>query len=312
MSYTRGELRSALQVKVEKGLVNFILANPLETATREETPELSTFSVEVSVEDVPKVGTLRLIYVDIECNNFVKDKAVFGETRPVNFMPEVMEFPVLCDNSVVISSAHSFIRPVYFKVQPSIIKFCNFPHKTTNHLTGSQLEFDPPAELTVTFLVAFMKFARVKCQIGPFSQSCMVCEGDFDPMFLCGELLRENRARTVLRLLQMEFPNHQDLQKNFSDPQAVWTTIADILRFINFKDEFARFFPSNPDRTRNDLDYILEKLGLKFNDDEHHHSGKDDTRKVLEAYNELRNQVGLEKSAPLFVKSIRIVPIVSQ
>ena len=299
--YTQEKLQADLQAKINKNLVQFILANPRETESRKETPELNSFTAVVSVEPIQQGRQPRKIYVDIECNNFVKFKALPGETKPDNFMPEVMEFPAVLESGEVI--AHSFIHPMYNEVQPSIIRFCNFPHFVQNN---GALVFSPDLSLTETFFDAFIKIAEVKCNLGSFKNSCLVCEGDFDPMFICGELLRGNRARNILATLQKMFPEHPDLQKDWSVPDNVWSTVADLLRFINFKDEFARFFPSNPDRTRNDLDYILTTLGLKFQQDEHHHAGKDDTKKVLEAHNALRTKC--QNSEPLFVKSIKIVP----
>lgn len=274
-TYNAEVLHKHFQDKVTKGLVNFINANPKETEARGSKSIDAIVKVE-ELKEEPK-----LIFIDIECNNFIKFKAEAGEVCPTNFMPEVMEFPVLSQEGEIL--AHSYIQPIFFPIQPSIMRFCGFTS---------------PFTANATFDEAFSQLVAAKLRIGPLKDSCLVSDGDFDEMFIIGELLRNNRAEKLVKELQYYHPTREDLKGD------TWTVIGDLLRFINFKDEFARFYPNNPDRKRNDTTYMLELLNMKYEDGERHHSGIDDTKKLREMYIKLRETVGQEKSRPLFVKTI--------
>lgn len=260
-------LQKALQEKLDKFFTNYMLYGNVRE--KEVLPEYAAnFKAEAVVyrTDHP----LRFIYLDVECNNFIKKEAKPEETRPVNFMPEVIEVPVVSDSGEPV--ARSFIKPIFNELQRSILKFCHLSEDDFKNAT--------------TFEEAFLKLARHKCSEVSFDMTCVVTEGDFDVQALMVELLRSDRASAIVRQLQKEFPHHPQLQntQNLPEKQFVWQTVSRMLRYINFKEEFTRVYEPNKDRSVNDFDYALEKLGLSFEDGMHAHVGLDDTIMLQRAH----------------------------
>lgn len=258
-------MQKALQDKLDKFVTNYMLkANPRETNIL--PAYAAAFRAEAIV--VPADYPLQFIYLDVECNNFIKHMAAPGETRPENFMPEVIELPVVSDSGMPV--ARSFVKPRFNELQPSILTFC--------HLSNDDFKD------AITFEEAFLKFARHKLSFD--MSSCLVTEGDFDVQAIIVELLRLDRASTIFAQLQKEFPQHPQLQnkENLPEKQFVWKTMSRMLRYINFKDEFARLYEPNKDRSVNDFDYELKTLGLSFEPGMHPHVGLDDTIMLQRAH----------------------------
>lgn len=298
--YTQEKLQESLQTKLYKLLVNFVKKNPWENNKRNEY--LKNFEI---IAKVSRYDSDELLYIDVECNNYNK-KADPEQSIPENFSPEMMEFPIIREDGTEI---HSYINPKYFPVSNWIVKFCGYEDKMDDVLDEDNVVKNHVFKedvSAITFEEAFLKFARLKVENNrPLTKSCIVSCGDFDEIFIAGELLRDNRAVKICNKLQEEFPDHPDLKGEIDDKKA-WKIMEDMLRYINFKDEYHRFYDKiKRKKDVSDFTQIQDVLGLKYGENEHHHSGKDDTYNIKKAYEKVRELN--QNSEPIFVKSFRIV-----
>jgi hypothetical protein len=146
-----------------------------------------------------------------------------------------------------------------------------------------------------------MEFARIKCQEPSFDSTCILTEGDFDVQTIIVELLRGDRATTIIDRLQKEFPQHPRLVGDINDKTFVWGVLSHMLTFINLKDEFQRVYTRN-DGNRIDFKYVVETLGMSFEGTPHR--GIDDAINIQRAwvkFQELNQNLQVE-----WVKQIQV------